>query len=55
MTTMSGVISGTNQSLAGVGAGRQESTGLFIELARELAGRLGLAAPALPPERRSVQ
>ncbi len=28
---------------------------LYIELARELAARLGLASPTLPPDRRSVQ
>ena len=65
MTTLSGVYSvdlgvsqppsrGGPRVVATDGAG-PEAMRPYIELARELASRLWLVSPALPPERRSVE
>jgi hypothetical protein len=54
MTTLSGVISSPESRTAD----EQPDTGgalrLYIELARELASRLGIAVPSLPAERGTV-
>ena len=55
MTTLSGVISSHEPRLADARSDPGDALRLYIELARELAARLGLALPPLPPEPRSVE
>jgi hypothetical protein len=55
VTTLSGVISSPEPRPAEDRPEPSDALRLYIELARELAARLGVALLSLPPERRSIQ
>jgi len=55
VTTLSGVVSSAESDAPDAVRSGEQAMRLYIELARELASRLGLACPALPTNRRSAE